>query len=281
MTEAAALPGQPRGVVVSGRATARAVNVLAPNPSAMTLDGTNTWLLAEPDSELAVVVDPGPADEGHLRAVIAAAEAAGKRVGLTLLTHGHWDHAEGAGRFAELTGTKVRALDPALRLGDEGLGAGDVIDLGGLELRVVPTPGHTSDSLSFHLPADRAVLTGDTVLGRGTTVVAHPDGRLGDYLDSLRRLRSLAVDDGVDVILPGHGPVLDDARGAVEYYLAHRAGRLAQVETAVENGFTTPEAVVAHVYADVDRSLWPAAEWSVRAQLEYLRDHGLIPGRSD
>ncbi|MFZ3569733.1 MBL fold metallo-hydrolase [Streptomyces sp. BH097] len=276
MTEAAALPGQPRGGVLSGPATARAINVLAPNPSAMTLDGTNTWLVAEPDSDLAVVIDPGPLDDEHLRAVMDVAEKAGKRVALTLLTHGHPDHAEGAGRFAELTGTKVRALDPALRLGDEGLAAGDVITTGGLELRVVPTPGHTADSLCFHLPADQAVLTGDTVLGRGTTVVAHPDGRLGDYLDSLRRLRSLTVDDGVRTVLPGHGPVLEDAQGVVEFYLAHRAGRLAQVETAVENGYVSAPDVVTHVYADVDRSLWPAAELSVRAQLEYLREHGLI-----
>ncbi|CAL9275275.1 MULTISPECIES: MBL fold metallo-hydrolase [Streptomyces] len=276
MTDAAALPGRPRGGVLSGPATARAVNVLAPNASAMTLDGTNTWILAEPDSDLAVVVDPGPLDETHLRRVIDTAERAGKRVALTLLTHGHPDHAEGAARFAELTRTNVRALDPALRLGDEGLGAGDVVGVGGLELRVVPTPGHTADSLCFHIPADRAVLTGDTVLGRGTTVVAHPDGRLGDYLDSLRRLRSLTTDDGVHTVLPGHGPVLDDAQGAVEFYLAHRAHRLAQVETAVEDGCRTPEEVVAHVYADVDRSLWPAAELSVRAQLDYLGEHGIV-----
>ncbi|MCP9958002.1 MULTISPECIES: MBL fold metallo-hydrolase [Streptomyces] len=273
---AAAPPGRPRGAVVSGPATERAVNVLAPNPSAMTLDGTNTWILSEPDSPLAVVVDPGPLDEGHLLRVRDTAAGLGKRVALTLLTHGHPDHAEGAGRFAELTGAPVRALDPALRLGEEGLSAGQVLTVGGLELRVVPTPGHTGDSLSFHLPADRAVLTGDTVLGRGTTMVAHPDGRLGDYLDSLRRLRSLTVDDGVETVLPGHGPVLDDAQGAVEFYLAHRAHRLAQVETAVEDGYTTPAEVVAHVYADVDRALWPAAELSVRAQLEYLSGHGLI-----
>ncbi|MFD9789563.1 MBL fold metallo-hydrolase [Streptomyces sp. NPDC059070] len=276
MTEASALPGQPRGGVLSGPATPRTVNVLAPNPSAMTLDGTNTWIVAEPDSDLAVVVDPGPLDDAHLRNVIATAEKMGKRVALTLLTHGHPDHAEGAARFAELTRTHVRALDPALRLGDEGLATGDVITTGGLEMWVVPTPGHTADSLCFHLPADGAVLTGDTVLGRGTTVVAHPDGRLGDYLDSLRRLRSLTVDDGVRTVLPGHGPVLDDAQGAIEFYLAHRAHRLAQVETAVENGLTTAADVVARVYADVDRSLWPAAELSVRAQLEYLSEHGLI-----
>ncbi|MFJ1972399.1 MBL fold metallo-hydrolase [Streptomyces sp. NPDC087903] len=276
MTDAAALPGRPRDGVLSGPATPRAVNVLAPNASPMTLDGTNTWILSEPGSELAVVVDPGPLDEGHLANVVDTAEKAGKRVALTLLTHGHPDHAEGAVRFAGLTGTKVRALDPALRLGDEGLGAGAAVGVGGLELRVVSTPGHTADSLSFHIPADRAILTGDTVLGRGTTLVAHPDGRLGDYLDTLRRLRSLTVDDGVHTVLPGHGPVLEDAQGAVEFYLAHRAHRLAQIETAVENGHRTPSEVVAHVYADVDRSLWPAAELSVRAQLEYLEEHGLI-----
>lgn len=276
MTDASALPGRPLGGPIDGTGSPRARCVLAPNPSAMTLDGTNTWIVAEPGSDLAVVIDPGPEDEGHLRNVVDTVERGGRRVGLTLLTHGHPDHAEGAARFAELTRTSVRALDPELRLGDEGLAAGDVITTGGVELRVVPTPGHTSDSLSFHLPADRAVLTGDTVLGRGTTVVAHPDGRLGDYLDSLRRLRSLTVDDGVTTVLPGHGPVLRDAQGAVEFYLAHRANRLAQVETAVEAGHRTARDVVAAVYADVDRSLWPAAELSVRAQLDYLAERGLV-----
>ncbi|MEU2873903.1 MBL fold metallo-hydrolase [Streptomyces olivoreticuli] len=276
MTTTADLPGRPRAGAIGGPATARATCVLAHNPSAMTLDGTNTWIVAEPDSDLAVVVDPGPLDEAHLAAVVATAEAAGKRVALTLLTHGHPDHSDGAARFAELTGTHVRALDPALRLGGEGLGVGDVITTGGLELHVVPVPGHTADSLAFHLPADRAVLSGDTVLGRGTTVVAHPDGRLGDYLDSLRRLRALTVEEDVETVLPGHGPVLDDAQGAIDYYLVHRAKRLAQVETAVESGCRTPQEVVAHVYSDVDRSLWPAAELSVRAQLDYLGEHGLI-----
>lgn len=257
MTDAAALPGRPRGGVLSGPATARAINVLAPNPSAMTLDGTNTWIVSEPDSELAVVIDPGPLDDTHLKTVIATVEKAGKRIALTLLTHGHPDHAVSAARFAALTRTSVRALDPALRLGDEGLAAGDVITTGGLDMRVVPTPGHTADSLCFHLPADRAVLTGDTVLGRGTTVVAHPDGLLRRLPRLAPPLRSLTVDDGVHTILPGHGAVLEDAQGAVEFYLAHRAHRLAQVETAVENGHRAPSEVVAQVYAAVDRSLWP------------------------
>ncbi|MFJ5922438.1 MBL fold metallo-hydrolase [Kitasatospora sp. NPDC092948] len=269
------LPGDPADHV-GGVATPRAQCVLAPNPSPMTLDGTNTWLLSEPGSDLAVVVDPGPLDETHLRRVVSTAEQQGKRIALTLLTHGHPDHADGAARFAELTGTAVRALDPALRLGDEGLHGGQRLEIGGLDLRVIATPGHTTDSLTFHLPADGAILTGDTVLGRGTTIIDHPDGRLGDYLASLRHLHAMAAEHGVRTVLPGHGPVLADALGAVDYYLAHRAGRLAQVETAIEAGCRTAAEVVARVYADVDRALWPAAELSVEAQLTYLKEHGLI-----
>jgi glyoxylase-like metal-dependent hydrolase (beta-lactamase superfamily II) len=119
------------------------------------------------------------------------------------------------------------------------------------------------------LPADRALLTGDTVLGRGTTVVAFPDGRLGDYLDSLRRLRDLAEAD-VDVLLPGHGPVLEAPVEVLAYYLRHREERLQQVRDAVAEGAADASAVVRRVYADVDQALWPAAELSVRAQLDYL-----------
>ena len=262
------------GAWSGGTVSARARCVLAPNPGPMTLDGTNTWVLAEPGSGEAVVVDPGPLDEQHLRRVRAAVEGAGRRVALTLLTHGHADHSEGARRFAELTGSSVRALDPAHRLGDEGLGEGDVVEAAGLELRVLATPGHTADSLCFLLPAEQALLTGDTVLGRGTTVVAHPDGRLGDYLASLHRLHALAEAAQASLLLPGHGPVLLDALTALSGYLEHRRDRLAQVEDAVAAGARTPQDVVRTVYADVDRSLWPAAELSVRAQLEYLHGGG-------
>jgi glyoxylase-like metal-dependent hydrolase (beta-lactamase superfamily II) len=123
------------------------------------------------------------------------------------------------------------------------------------------------------VPADGAVLTGDTVLGRGTTVVAHPDGRLDDYLQSLGRLRLLAARGAVATVLPGHGPALDDAQRAIEGYLAHREERLRQVHAALLAGARTPHAVVEAVYADVDPSLWPAAELSVRAQLDYLHEN--------
>jgi glyoxylase-like metal-dependent hydrolase (beta-lactamase superfamily II) len=242
--------------------------LLAENPSPMTLDGTNSWVLRAPGMPGCVVVDPGEHDEVHLARVAGCGP-----VELVLLTHRHHDHAGGARRFAELTGAPVRALDPTLVLGSEALAGGDVVAAAGVELRVLPTPGHTSDSLCFLLDgpdAEPAVLTGDTVLGRGTTVIAHPDGALGPYLDSLRRLAGLAPGTAV---LPGHGPELPDAATVAAQYLAHREQRLEQVRAAL--GTLGPQAtarqVVELVYADVDPILWPAAEWSVRAQLDYLR----------
>ncbi|WZH52011.1 MAG: MBL fold metallo-hydrolase [Nocardioides alkalitolerans] len=250
----------------------RARCVLAPNAGPMTLDGTNTWVLREPGGSRSVVIDPGPTDPGHLDAIVAAADG---RIGAVLLTHHHHDHSEAAKAFAQRVGCGVRALDPAYRLGAEGLGDGDVVEVDGLELHVVGTPGHTADSLSFVLPAERAVLTGDTVLGRGTTVVAHPDGSLGAYLDSLDRLHALAEREEAQVVWPGHGPVIDDALAVLDHYIAHRRDRLAQVEAAVATlepgpADTLPRRVVETVYADVDPVLWGAAELSVRAQLAYL-----------
>jgi glyoxylase-like metal-dependent hydrolase (beta-lactamase superfamily II) len=174
----------------------------------------------------------------------------------------------------ELSGAPVLALDPVHRLGGEGLAEGAVLSAAGISLQVWATPGHTGDSLCFVLPAEStgngaaAVLTGDTILGRGTTVVAHPDGVLADYLGSLRRLAGL---DAVTV-LPGHGPELPDAASAAAGYLAHREQRLDQVRAVLaEHPGAEPSEVLERVYAEVDRALWPAAELSVQAQLAYLR----------
>ncbi len=271
----AAADGAPWG---SGAVTTRARCVLAPNPGPMTLDGTNTWVLLEPGSTEAVVIDPGPLDEPHLRAVLDTVEGLGAHVALTLLTHGHADHAESAGRFAELTRAPVRALRHGAngqpgqhdRHGHDDLHDGQVLTVGGLEVAVVQTPGHTSDSLSFLLAADNALLTGDTILGRGTTMVAWPDGELAAYLDSLERIESLTGSGAVLRILPGHGPQLPEAAAVVRHYRQHRAERLEQVRAAVAGGASDPQAVVEAVYADVPREVWPAAELSVRAQLDYL-----------
>lgn len=239
--------------------------VRADNPGPMTLDGTNTWVLRAAGSAGCVVVDPGPLLTDHLEKV-----AGHGPVVATLLTHGHPDHAEGAARFAEMTGSDVLALDPAHAVGGQALVPdGEPLDVGGLTIRTFGTPGHTADSVSF-VVGEEAVLTGDTILGRGTTVVAWPDGILGDYLASLERLRGL----GTIPVLPGHGPVLPDAAAVAEFYLRHRAQRLSQVEAAVAAGASTPAEVVEVVYADVDRSVRPAAELSVRAQLDYLRATG-------
>ena len=266
------------GAWTGGSFGATGTCVLAPNADIMTLDGTNTWVLRDPGSGRSVVVDPGPSIEAHLDAIDAAAGD----VAVVLLTHRHADHSEAAREYAERHGCGVRALDPAHRLGSEGLGEGDVVALGDLEVHVVATPGHTSDSLSFVVPQDRAVLTGDTVLGRGTTVVAHPDGELGAYLSSLERLHALCGSQGITSVWPGHGPVIEDALGAIDFYLAHRKQRLDQVRDALrdlhavarEGGTfpheTLPRAIVEIVYADVDPILWGAAELSVRAQLDHL-----------
>ena len=262
--------------MIDGSGTARARCVLAPNPSLLTLDGTNTWLIAEPGSQAAIVVDPGPDDTGHLRRVSATAAEAGQHIEKIVLTHGHDDHSAGARQLAELTGAPVLAVDPEHRLGADSLGPGEAVRADGCELRVIQTPGHTSDSVCLLLEADGAVLTGDTVLGRGTAVIAG-DGNLSDYLGSLDRLRGLADEAGLLALLPGHGPLLANPARTLDNYIAHRAERLAQVEAALAVGCRTVPEVVAWVYLDVDRALWPFAEWSVRAQLAYLAERGALP----
>lgn len=248
--------------------TACASRLLAPNPGLMTLDGTNTWVLKEPAGDQRVIVDPGPIENGHLDKIVTLGPIA-----LIVLTHGHFDHCEVAPELHELTGAPVVARDAALCIDAEPLSdATGRTAVAGVEWLTVLTPGHSSDSVSFLLESDRALLTGDTVLGRGTAVVAHPDGELGPYLDSLQRLRDLA--GGIDVILPGHGPVLEHPSEVLDYYLQHRQERLEQVRAVIAGGDDDADSVLRRVYADVDESLWPAAKLSVLAQLDYLRGTG-------
>jgi len=237
--------------------------LLCNNPGLLTLEGTNTWVLRGPGSDETVIVDPGPDDAEH----IAKIADLGK-IPLVLISHKHDDHTGGIDKIVDLTGAVVRSVGSGFLRGLGGpLTDGEVIDAAGLHIKVMATPGHTADSLSFLL--DDAVLTADTVLGRGTTVIDSEDGALGDYLESLKRLQGL----GKLTVLPGHGPDLDDIEAVTAMYLAHREERLDQVRDALRElgEDATARQIVEHVYTDVDEKLWDAAEWSVQAQLDYLR----------
>lgn len=247
--------------------------VLAPNPSQLTLEGTNTYVLGAAGCGEVVVVDPGPDLLAHRRAVDAAVAGLDAQVAAVVLTHHHPDHAEAAG-WADQWGAPLWAFTPGLieSAQAEPLRDGDVLRRAGIGVQAVHTPGHCRDHLCLRVHDTGVVLTGDHVLGRGTSVVAHPDGDMTDYLASLRRLAGL----GAVALYPGHGPVVDDPDAAVADYLAHREARERQVLDALDAGDRTPAGIVARVYADVDPVLHPAAERSVRAHLDKLVADGLV-----
>ena len=221
--------------------------LLCHNPGPLTLEGTNTWVLRAPGSDEMVIVDPGPDDAEHIDRVAALG-----RIPLILISHRHGDHTDGIDALVGATGATVRSVGSGFLRGLGGfLVDGEVIEAAGLRIGVLATPGHTGDSVSFVL--DDAVLTADTVLGRGTTVLDDEDGSLADYLHSLRRLRGL----GSRMVLPGHGPELDDLAAVAGKYLAHRQERLEQVRQALRvlGDDATARQIVEHVYHDVDEKL--------------------------
>ncbi len=251
-----------------------ATRVLAPNPSHMTLDGTNTYVLGEPGRGAVVLVDPGPDDAGHLARVREAVAARDAEVAAIVVTHHHIDHTEAAPAWAAAFDAPLHApLAADTAHGGRVLGDGDRIDVPGLELAAVATPGHCHDHVAFRL-GDGSLLTGDHVLGRGTSVVAHPDGDLVAYLASLRR----TLDLGAHSLHPGHGPSMtEDVDAVLRYYADHRDHRRSQIlaELAAD-GPATPAELVRRIYAEVDPILWPAAEASTRATLAALVAEGVI-----
>jgi glyoxylase-like metal-dependent hydrolase (beta-lactamase superfamily II) len=247
--------------------------VLAPNPSGMTLDGTNTYVVGAQGSGQAVVVDPGPADATHLAAVEAVLAARDARVVAVLVTHHHGDHAEAAAPWSAHFGAPVAAGSAAVA-GASGrvLEPGERRALAGTTIGVVATPGHTRDHLAFRLESG-AVLVGDHVLGRGTSVVTHPEGDVVAYLESLRRVHDL----GPSALYCGHGPELtQDPAAVLDFYAAHRAFREAQLVDALAAGPQTVGELVATVYASVPQQLWPAAEQSTRATLAKLQSEDRV-----
>jgi glyoxylase-like metal-dependent hydrolase (beta-lactamase superfamily II) len=223
------------------------VRVRAGNPSPLTLDGTNTYVFER------WVVDPGPADDRHLDAVL---DAAGGRIEGIVLTHGHADHAEGAPRLAEQAGD-VAVIRPS---GGEEVGP----------LRALATPGHSPDHVC--LMSDGICFSGDTVLGAGSVFVAPGEGSLAAYLDSLRRLRG----HDLDVICPGHGPFVHDPRAKLDEYISHRLDRERRLLDAIATGARTHDEMLDAAWSDVPADLRPAARVTLEAHLEKLRDEGRL-----
>lgn len=248
--------------------------LLAPNPSMMTGPGTNTYLFGV--AEIAVV-DPGPASDSHIDAII---ETAGAPIRWVLATHTHPDHSPGAALLAKRTGAEVLGLpapehgpqdetfEPTRRLHD-----GDSLETGEMTLEAVQTPGHASNHLCFRHVATNWLLTGDHVIDGSTVVINPPDGDMRAYIESLRRLRAMDC----DALLPGHGDRIDDPTRAIDRIIEHRLLRERKVLDAVRrHPGRTPHALVPYVYQDVSAHLFPLAERSLFAHLLKLETDGAV-----
>ena len=238
--------------------------VLAPNPGPFTLEGTNTWVIGERPS---IVIDPGPDDSGHILRVLDEAEP----IAAIVLTHRHPDHAPGAARLGDASGAPVHAFAPEGE--EQKLSDGDLIEAGATRLRVIHTPGHTSDHICLVLEPDNVVFSGDTVLGQGTSVVDPPEGDMAAYVKSLQKLRALEP----ATIYPGHGSPILTPVGRLDYYVRHRAEREEQIVAAVTDGKRTPNEIVPVVYGkEIDEAMFPAAARSVLAHLIKLEREGRV-----
>lgn len=225
------------------------VRIRADNPSPLTLDGTNSYLIG------GWVVDPGPDDEDHLDALLAAA---GGHIEGIVLTHTHGDHADGAEPLAQ------RAAGVPVVLPGEGDEVGP--------LRALATPGHAADHVCL-VATGGICFAGDTVLGEGSVFIAPGEGSLGRYLQSLRRLRTLDL----AVICPGHGPYVRDPAAKLDEYLAHRLERERLLVEALDDGVRGEDGLLDRAWSDVPAQLRPAAALTLRAHLEKLEGEGRLP----
>jgi glyoxylase-like metal-dependent hydrolase (beta-lactamase superfamily II) len=257
--------------------TARVHRLRAPNPSLMTLDGTNTYVI-DAGRGLAAVVDPGPAHVGHVDAIVASATERGLDVAAILVTHGHPDHAPGAAPLQARTGAPVYAHPLALFPHDVACADRDAIAIGDIVVDAYHAPGHARDHLVFWLHDDRLLFTGDVVVGRGTVVIAPPGGDMRQYQATLERLRREF--SGARSIFGGHGERVDDPRAKLDEYIEHRIEREAGIVSRLErDGALTIPQLVRSVYAGVDPAVYPAAARQVMAYLEALEREGRVRSR--
>ncbi|HKW70547.1 MAG TPA: MBL fold metallo-hydrolase [Candidatus Dormibacteraeota bacterium] len=234
--------------------------VVAPNPGPYTGPGTNTWILEA--GPVVAVVDPGPDDDVHLAAL--RRRLAGKTVGVVLVTHSHPDHLPLAERFATPYHASV--------LRHPELADGDVVRVGMLNITALYTPGHSADHLCFLIAEDRAVFTGDLILGQGSSMVTYPEGDVAAYLRSLDRIAALEP----SILFPGHWDPVTDAVAKIADYRQHRLEREAQVLAELRRGRGTAAQLTRRVYGQLEDKLMLAAEMTLRAHLHKLVDEGAV-----
>ena len=247
--------------------------LVAPNPSMMTGPGTNTYLFGV---EEIAVLDPGPIISRHLEAIQRIADAPIRWV---LVTHTHPDHSPAASVLAKETGAELIGIPaPVGAHQDESfqpdrvLADGDELVSDAFTIRAVHTPGHASNHVCFHHEASDWVFTGDHVIDGSTVVINPPDGNMKQYIESLRRLRSM----GCAALAPGHGELIHDPERAIDWIIEHRLEREARVVAALKaNPDITTRELVPHVYKDVDKKLYGLAERSLLAHLIKLEEDGL------
>lgn len=247
--------------------------VRAPNPSPMTLTGTNSYVIDAGAGE-AIIIDPGPVIERHLDALVANAEQRGLRISTIAVTHGHPDHAPAAAPLKERTGAPVWAHPSSDVPHDRAFTLESELRVGDLVLRVIDAPGHTFEHVVFYEPSERALFTGDVILGEGTVVIAPPGGAMRPYQRTLERLRNEFGDAAR--IYGGHGPTVTNARAKIDEYIAHRKMREAELLEALRDGpMTIPQLVLA-IYSKTRPVLWPAAARQMLAYLIALSDEGTV-----
>lgn len=250
--------------------------VIAPNPSPMTLDGTNTYVVMDLQQNAALIVDPGPTDESHFCSVKLAMDSLQVEPVGIVLTHHHLDHSETAAEWASRWKIGVSAQSADLVAGGGNvLVDNEVVRVGKRRLKVLCTPGHASDHISLQSD-DGYLLSGDHILGRSTSVVTHPDGSIEAYLNSLIKVRNI----GSRTILPGHGPIISKelSTSVIEYYISHRKFRLSQIEGLLKTNTSLRVAELTRlIYGDdLVENLFEPATQVTRAALVFLMAAGVV-----